>query len=551
MKKTKRLDPWMAVTLAILGCSLLFLIYPMFNLLRQSVFNGETGAFTLEYFQKFFGKSYYFSTLWNSFKVSVAATVITLVIGVPLAYVYNMYYIKGRGFLQIIIILCRMSAPFIGAYSWILLLGNSGLIRKSIKSLLGVTLPSIYGFNGILLVLSLQLFPLVFLYVSGAMKNIDNSLLEASENMGCKGVRRFFKVILPLCMPTILAATLLVFMRAFADFGTPLLIGQGYRTFPVEIYNAFFSETAGGDYGFACATSVIAILITTVVFLVQKHTSNRFSFTMSALHPIERKKAKGPFNVLIHVFAYGVVGVAFMPQLYILYESFRKTSGKAFVPGYSLESYRSAFQVAGSAIKNTFVIGLSALAVIILLAVLVAYLVVRRRNTANNVIDIMSMLPYIIPGSVVGIALIMAFNQKPLILTGTMIIMVIALVIRRLPYTIRSSVATLQQIPITVEEAAISLGASKVKTFFLVTVPMMANGIISGAILSWVTIITELSTAICLYTVRTQTLTLAIYVYVSRGNDGIAAALATILSLTTVVSLCIFMKVSKSKDVTL
>lgn len=541
----------MAVTLAILGCYLLFLIYPMFNLLRQSVFNGETGAFTLEYFQKFFGKSYYFSTLWNSFKVSVAATVITLVIGVPLAYVYNMYYIKGRGFLQIIIILCSMSAPFIGAYSWILLLGNSGLIRKTIKSLLGITLPSIYGFNGILLVLSLQLFPLVFLYVSGAMKNIDNSLLEASENMGCKGVRRFFKVILPLCMPTILAATLLVFMRAFADFGTPLLIGQGYRTFPVEIYNAFFSETAGGDYGFACATSVIAILITTVVFLVQKHTSNRFSFTMSALHPIERKKAKGPFNVLIHVFAYGVVGVAFMPQLYILYESFRKTSGKAFVPGYSLESYRSAFQVAGSAIKNTFVIGLSALAVIILLAVLVAYLVVRRRNTANNVIDIMSMLPYIIPGSVVGIALIMAFNQKPLILTGTMIIMVIALVIRRLPYTIRSSVATLQQIPITVEEAAISLGASKVKTFFLVTVPMMANGIISGAILSWVTIITELSTAICLYTVRTQTLTLAIYVYVSRGNDGIAAALATILSLTTVVSLCIFMKVSKSKDVTL
>ena len=150
-----------------------------------------------------------------------------------------------------------------------------------------------------------------------------------------------------------------------------------------------------------------------------------------------------------------------------------------------------------------------------------------------------------------GIALIVAFNRKPLILNGTMIIMVIALVIRRLPYTIRSSVATLQQIPITVEEAAISLGSSKAKTFVQITVPVMANGIISGAILSWVTIITELSTAICLYTVRTQTLTLAIYTYVSRGNDGIAAALATILSLTTVVSLLLFMKLSKSKDVTL
>ena len=332
---------------------------------------------------------------------------------------------------------------------------------------------------------------------------------------------------------------------------TPLLIGQGYRTFPVEIYNAFFSETTGGDYGFACATSVIAIVITTVVFLVQKWSSNKFSFTMNALHPVERKKAHGLLNVLIHLFTYLVVGIAFLPQVYIFYESFRKTSGKAFVPGYSLDSYRSAMKVAGSAIKNTFVIGIAALVLIILLAVLVAYLVIRRKNTVNNVIDVISMLPYIIPGSVVGIALIMAFNRKPLILTGTMIIMVIALVIRRLPYTIRSSVATLQQIPITVEEAAISLGSSKAKTFFQITVPMMANGIISGAILSWVTIITELSTAICLYTVRTQTLTLAIYTYVSRGNDGIAAALATILSLTTVVSLLLFMKLSKSKDVTL
>ena len=438
MKKTKKLDMWTVLSFVILLCYAVFLLYPMLNLLRQSVVTTD-GAFTLEYFQKFFGKSYYLITLWNSFKVSIAVTIITLIIGVPLAYLYNMYEIKGKGLLQIIIILCSMSAPFIGAYSWILMLGNSGIIRKTIKSMLGIALPSIYGFNGILLVLSLQLFPLVFLYVSGAMKNIDNSLLEAAESMGCKGIKRFLTVIVPLCMPTILAAMLLVFMRAFADFGTPLLIGQGYRTFPVEIYNAFFSETTGGDYGFACATSVIAIVITTVVFLVQKWSSNKFSFTMNALHPVERKKAHGLLNVLIHLFTYLVVGIAFLPQVYIFYESFRKTSGKAFVPGYSLDSYRSAMKVAGSAIKNTFVIGIAALVLIILLAVLVAYLVIRRKNTVNNVIDVISMLPYIIPGSVVGIALIMAFNRKPLILTGTMIIMVIALVIRRLPSTMTRS----------------------------------------------------------------------------------------------------------------
>ncbi|WP_276813409.1 ABC transporter permease [Faecalibaculum rodentium] len=546
-KKHTWRDIWILISIGILLLYLLFLIYPMFSLLQQSVMGPE--GFTLEYFQKFFSKSYYFNTLWNSFKVSVCATAITLVLGVPLAYFYNMYEIRGKTFLQLIIILCSMSAPFIGAYAWILLCGNNGLVTNLCRELLHIQIPSIYGFGGILLVLSLQLFPLVFLYVSGAMKNIDNSLLEAAENMNCTGARRFFRIVVPLCMPTILAAALLVFMRAFADFGTPLLIGQGYRTFPVEIYNAFFSET-GGNYGFACATSVIAILITTVIFLIQKWSSNRFSFTMNALHPIERKKAKGIFNVLIHLYSYLVVAVAFLPQIYIFYESFRKTSGKAFVPGYSLESYQSAFKVAGNAIKNTFVIGLSALVIIILLAILIAYLVTRRRNALNSTIDVMSMLPYVIPGSVVGIALIMAFNKKPLILTGTMIIMIIALVIRRLPYTIRSSAATLQQIPITVEEAAISLGCSKMKAFFKITIPMMANGIVSGAILSWVTIITELSTAICLYTVRTQTLTLAIYTYVLRGNDGIAAALATILSFTTIVSLLIFMKVSKNKEIT-
>ena len=544
-----RLDVWGAITLGTIALYALFLLYPMAYLIRQSVLDPDTGGFTLAYFTKFFSKSYYFDTLINSFKVSITATVLSIAIGTPLAYLFTIFKIKGKSVLNILIVVASMSAPFIGAYSWILLLGRSGIITTFFKNL-GIAIPDIYGFGGIVLVMTLQLFPLVFLYAKGALKNIDNSLIEAAENLGCSGIACFFKVVVPLIMPTLLAAALLVFMRSFADFGTPMLIGEGYRTFPVVLYTEFINEVGGSD-GFAAAIAVIAIVITTLVFLVQKYVSNKNAFALNSMHPVEEREARKGINALVHLAVYLVVGIAFLPQVYIFYESFRKTSGKAFVPGYSLDSYRSAMKVAGSAIKNTFVIGIAALVLIILLAVLVAYLVIRRKNTVNNVIDVISMLPYIIPGSVVGIALIMAFNRKPLILTGTMIIMVIALVIRRLPYTIRSSVATLQQIPITVEEAAISLGSSKAKTFFQITVPMMANGIISGAILSWVTIITELSTAICLYTVRTQTLTLAIYTYVSRGNDGIAAALATILSLTTVVSLLLFMKLSKSKDVTL
>ena len=548
MARKKLFDAWAIVYLAIFAAYLLFLIYPMYTILQNSVI-GENGTLSLEWFAKFFSQKYYSQTLIHSFSVTLCTTVLSLVIGVPLAYFYNLYEIKGRSLIQVLIILCSMSAPFIGAYAWIQLLGRSGIVTKFFQSRLGITIPNIYGFNGILLVLTLQLYPLVFLYVSGALKNIDNSLLEASDNLGCTGIRRFFKVIIPLCMPTILAAALLVFMRAFADFGTPLLIGEGYRVFPVEIYTQFLGET-GTNYNFAAAISVIAIVITAFIFLVQKILSNRFAFTMNALNPIERKKAKGIKGFFMYLYTYVIIGLAFLPQVYIVYQSFQNTSGKLFRPGYSFDSYKTALKRMGDSIPNTFIIGGIALVAVVFLAILISYLVVRRSNVITQAIDTMSMLPYIIPGSVVGIALVMAFNKKPIILTGTIGIMVIALCIRRLPYTIRSSVATLQQIPLTTEEAAISLGASKMKTFFKITVPMMSNGIISGAILSWVTIITELSTAIILYNSKTVTLTLAVYTFVTRGNYGYAAALATVLTALTVISLLIFMKVSKSKEIT-
>ena len=542
----KFFDIWKAVSIGILCLYALFLIYPLFKLLYNAFF--FDGSFTTQYFQSFFSQKYYVKSIFNSLKVSVCATALSLVIGIPLAYFYQMYEIKGKTVLQVLIILCSMSAPFIGAYSWIMLLGRSGVITKFIEALIPIRMPNIYGFNGILLVESLQLFPLVFLYVSGALKNIDNSLLEASENMGCSGFKRFMTIVIPLCMPTIIAAALMVFMRAFADFGTPLLIGEGYQTFPVIIYNSYFAET-GGDHNFGAAISIIAIVITAIIFLIQKYINGKFNFTMSALHPIERKPVHGIHCLFVNFYSWAVVAIAFLPQLYVIYTSFLKTSGKIFLKGYSLDSYRYAFTHLTKAIPNTFIIGGIALVIVIILAILIAYLVVRRNNILNKIIDTVSMVPYIIPGSVVGIALVMAFNKKPLVLTGTITIMIVALVIRRIPYTIRSSTATLQQISLSIEEAAISLGSSKLKAFFKITVPMMANGILSGAIMSWVTIITELSTAIILYNLNTITLTLATYTYVSRGNYGIAAAYATILTVTTIISLLIYMKVTGNKEI--
>jgi len=186
----------------------------------------------------------------------------------------------------------------IGAYSWILLLGRGGAITTFLKDVLNVAAPSIYGFGGIVLVMTTKLFPLVYLYVSGALKGIDQSLMEAAENLQCIGFKRFTKVVLPLCMPSILAVALMVFLRAMADFGTPVLIGEGYRTFSVEIYKQYIGE-GGMDHGFAAA---IAIMITAVIFFTQKAVSKRFSFKMDSMHPIQKQKAEGLFGVLLLFF---------------------------------------------------------------------------------------------------------------------------------------------------------------------------------------------------------------------------------------------------------
>ncbi|MBQ8590721.1 MAG: iron ABC transporter permease [Firmicutes bacterium] len=550
MTKKRKLEVWTVVSLVLLAAFVFFLVYPMFGLLKESVISPE-GEFTLEQFQKFFSKDYYTGTIVNSMKVTVTVTAVSLLLGIPIAYFYSFYKIKGAKLLFVLSILCSMSAPFIGAYSWIMLLGRSGAITVFLKDVFGITLGSIYGFKGILIVQSLKFFPLVFIYMNGAFKNIDNTLMEASANMGCTGVRRLFNIVLALSMPTILAAGLMVFMQAFADFGTPMLLGEGFQTFPVLIYNQYLGET-GRDYNFAAALAVIAIFVTAVVFFFQKWATNRYKFSMNALHPVEKKECKGIGGILMHLYCYVLVAVAFMPQLYIIYLSFRNCSGAIFKPGFSLGNYEQAVKkLLARSIGNTALLGVIALAIIIVIAVLIAYLVVRRSSALNNAIDTISMLPYIMPGAVIGLALLMAFGKKPFALTGTLVIMVISFVIRRLPYTIRSATATLMQISLSIEEAAISLGASKLKTFMKITVPMMANGILSGAILSWVAIVTELSSSIILYNNKSITLTMSTYVAITRGNYGLAAAFATILTVVTTISLLAYLKISKSEDINL
>ncbi|MCX4266568.1 MAG: iron ABC transporter permease, partial [Firmicutes bacterium] len=337
---------------------------------------------------------------------------------------------------------------------------------------MGIETPSIYGFGGMLLVFALKLYPFIYMYVSGALKKIDVALSEAAESLGCSGLRKVFTLIMPLVTPTLVAAALLVFMNCMADFGTPALIGEGYRVMPTLVYAEFVGES-GGSANFAACMATIMVVITAAIFLLQKWYVNTKSFTMSSMRPIQPKAVGGIKGILIHLYIYLLAGLSIIPQCMVVYTSFKATHLQVFVEGFSLESYRKVFSTAIQSITNTYLYCLVAILVIVVLGMLIAYLAVRRKSWLTNLIDTIAMFPYIVPGSVLGITLLVAFNHQPLMLAGSALILIISLVIRRMAYTLRSSSAILYQISPSMEEAAISLGDSQPKAFAKVTAKMM------------------------------------------------------------------------------
>ncbi len=545
----KRFDYWSIVTIVSVLFFLIFFIYPVSKIFVNSVIDSETGKLSLSAFKKFFSREYYTVTILNSFKVTLAATLITMVTGTLMAYIMKTVSIKGKAIVDMIVIVSILSPPFIGAYSWIILLGRAGIITKFLKTI-GISFPGIYGFSGILLVFVVKMTPLMYLFVSGALKKMDSSLIECAEGMGCKGIRKMRRIILPLILPTILSSAFLVFMRIFCDFGTPMLIGEGYRTIPVLIYNSFIGEM-NQDYAFASAMSVIVVFFSVIIFALQQLFASRTTIEMSSLRPIQPEKKKGFYNIACHIFTYLVALLASLPLVVVVVQSFKKTDGIIYYNEFSLTSYIKAFSQCGRAIFNTFFYSILAMVFILVIGVLFSYVTVRRPSKVTKTMDAITTLPYIIPGSIMGISLILGFNHKPIVLTGTALIMIVAYIIRRMPYTIRSSSAILRQIDPALEEAASSLGADKSRAFWKVTFPVMIPGVLSGALMSWMSIITELSSTVLLYTTRTQTLSIAIYQEVIRGNEGVACALSSILLLTTIIALTVFFKFSGKKEISL
>ena len=546
-----RFTGWTAIALFSLLLCVVFILYPFILLIQQSMF-GEGTGFSMDNYTKIFTTKKYLTALRNSFITAGGGTILAGLVGIPMAYIVSRTDIRFKKLIETLCILSMLSPPFIDAYAWIMLRGRMGIITRIYEWLFPFIeeIPSIYGFRGILLVFTVKLFPYFFLYVSGALNKMDASLEEASENLGISGFQKLCKITMPLIWPTIASSALIVFMTALADYGTPALLGEGRVTvLPVLIYNEYLGEVTKNT-ALANSLSVIMIAIALIILVLQKKSIASKSYYMSGLRRPRLINLKPLPRVLCYSFISVVLFVSMLPLGTIVYTSFRNTNGPSFADGYGFGSYITAFKNLGLSIRNTFVYSLVALAIIVVLAILLAYIIVRKPGPLASCVDMLIMFPYIIPGSIIGIMLVKAFNTGPIVLSGTAFIMIMSYCIRKMPYTLRSSIGILYQIEPSIEEASINLGVPPLKTFLKTTAQLMIPGVLSGAILSWVAVINELSSSMIMYTGRTVTMAITIYREVSVNTHyGVAAALGTILFVATVISLVLFRKVSGDRSI--
>ncbi len=475
--------------------------------------------------------------------MSTLSTFLALAIGIPFAFFLSRYRIPGKNLFRTLGTLPLILPTFIGAEAWLILLGRNGLFAKIFQGV-GMEMPSIYGWKGIVLVFTLQFFPFVFLMVSAALNAIDRSLEEAATNLGAGKLRVFFTVTLPVITPAILSGALVVFYLCIENFGVPVLIGEDFRVLSVQAYSEFISEL-GGNPAMAGALSMILLAITLGLTIFQKYWVERKNYTMTSLNPIQVKRLRPLPTFLIWIFCAGVVSVAIFPFAVVMVSSITRTQGPVMYFGqFSLENFIRAFAIAPRPIINSFFLATTATLIGIVFGIVVSYLLVRKRGVVSYLLDLLVMLPLAIAGTVQGIALAATFNKGIVVLTGTWMILVLAYFIRKAPYSIRTTSSLLQQMDPSIEEASINLGVPPVRSFVRVVLPIMLPGIIAGAIIMWVTTLAELSATIVLYYGPWATMTVEIFQRIGSGDFGPASVYATILILSVLIPLFILNRVS-------
>ncbi|GAA0728476.1 iron ABC transporter permease [Clostridium malenominatum] len=516
-------DPILLTTIIFVMISLaVFIVLPLYEVLKESFVNND-GAFTLQYYTQVLKQPDTKEVLGNTLILGGFVGIICTIIGFLFAYADAYINLKLRKVFGLLAILPIVSPPFALAMSFIMLFGQRGFVTHT---LLGIKEANVYGFWGLAVVQILTFFPVAYLTLAGLLKQIDPSYEEAARNMGASRSHIFKTIILPLLKPGIANAFLLVFIQSVADFGNAMVIGGNFNTLAAQTY-----MQAMGNYDLKGGTALATVLLSISIFMfvLQKYWVGNKSYVTVTGKPSRQRDYITEKSIVVPVETICYLLCAFILVLYILipFGSFVKLWGIDYTP--TLKHYEYIKNLGIKPILDTTILSLISMPITGILGMIVAFLVVRRKFFGRGAVEFTSMLSMAVPGTVIGMGYILAYNKQPIILTGTSIIIIIAFVFRSMPVGIRSGVASLQQIDPGIEEAAQDLGANSMKVFTSVTIPLIKDAFFSGLVYSFVRSMTAVSAVIFLVSAKYNLLTVAIMSQVDVGRIGVATAYSTLL----------------------
>ena len=521
-----------AVVLTIL-LLLLFVVYPLLKVLIFSLTDAD-GNFSLANLTTILTTSRYLAVFGRTMLLGVIVAVIATFIGYIFAYTITRTNVPCKKFLKTIATLPILSPPFILSLSIIFLFGKQGFITKT---LLGITGNNVYGMGSLVVVQVMSFFPIAYLTLSGILSSIDASVEDAACNMGASRWHTFWTVTFPLSLPGIISGCLLVFIQSLEDFSNPATIGGEFSTLSIEVYQII---TGSYDMQKGSVLALLLLLPAVTAYLFNKYWVSKKSFVTVTGKPTQARKLIDEGHIKWPLFAFCMVVAAVILLFYgtVIFGSFVRTWGYDY--SLTLDQYRKALAYGWDSLKNSMLLGLISAVIGGLLGMIIAYITAKRNYYGKRFIEVSSVLMFAVPGTVLGISYVLAFNTKPLVLTGTALILIIVFTFRNMPVAIESGTTTLLQIDNSIEEASTILGADTGYSFRRITLPMLRNAFFSGIVYSFTKAITAVSAVIFLVSARWNLVTSKIYSLFDQAKYSQAAAFVTMLVLILLVFIGIF-----------
>jgi iron(III) transport system permease protein len=528
-----RAGVWLAGGL-VLAFLMLFLVLPVGRVFITAFLDGD-GSFTLGHFSAFFGQALMREAFFNSLYVAVMSTVFAALIAVPLAYFTVRFEFRGALLIQTLGVLPLIMPPFVGAVALQLIFGRSGSVNLLLQDAFGFTLPIMDGLGGVIFVEAIHYFPFILLNLTVALRNIDGAMEEAALNLGCTGWRLFWRVIFPLSAPGFVAGASLVFVKVFDDLGTPLVMGQTNLLAP-QAYLRITQVGLEDPLGYVISVIMIGFSIAAMALSARALKGRDYSTLQKGGSSLRRRRLGPGASLAAYAWIGFILLLTLSPHIGILLLSFAQVWSFAPLPdAFTLAHYATVFQDSGGMIRNTLLYCGLAAGLDVLLGVTIAYLILRTQLPARQWLDWIATASLAVPGIVLAIGYLRMFKGMTLpgtdvLLTSTWVMIMLAYAVRRLPYALRSCMAALQQVHVSLEEAAESLGATKMRTVRRVVVPLMAGGILAGFVTSFITAAVELSATILLVSADSQApMSYGIYLYMqSVSGRGPGAALGVL-----------------------